>query len=136
MAKKEDNRDIFDKIADYVAPAAGAALGGVAGRKLASKRTFKGDWAYKGHRAKPTKDLSDGLRKQADHIDYGGARVTRRGVDVSSEHSGKFRKQARQVDRMRAENVAITGAGAVGGAAVGYGAKEGLEPYEIRKRRK
>lgn len=35
--KKEDNRDIYDKVADYLAPAAGAVLGGVAGRRLLGK---------------------------------------------------------------------------------------------------
>lgn len=38
MSKKpEDNRDVFDKIADYAVPAAGTVLGGVAGRKLFGK---------------------------------------------------------------------------------------------------
>lgn len=34
---KEDSRDIYDKVADYLAPVAGAAIGGVAGRKLLGK---------------------------------------------------------------------------------------------------
>lgn len=139
MAKeKEDNRDVFDKILDYVAPAAGAVVGGVAGRKIASKRKFRGDWAYKGHSAEPTRDLSDGLRRQAWQLDHGGSRIKQGDKDVTKEWSAKYKDQARRVDRMRAENAALPWAGAAAGSGFGYGAKEGASPYEveIRKRRK
>ena len=127
MAKSDVRSSIEQAIDDWGAPVVGALAGAAIGKKITGKRKFKGDWAYKGHSAEPSRELSRGLRQQADHIDHGGARVTRGGEDVSFEWSSKFRDQARRVDRMlRSNSLIVAGSGAAGASGSNF-IKDGMK---------
>lgn len=112
--KQEDNRDVFDKVADYMAPAVGAVIGGVVGRKIGRKAT----------RSASTERERARIGRRLENDDW---------IDDAAGEALQNRawKLDRQIRANRAGTSRLTAAGASVGAGSGYVAGQ-----EAKKRRK
>ena len=117
MAKdKEDNRDIFDKIADYAPAAGGAVVGGMVGRKIAGR-------AGKKHRERyqETRRNQDEIQDAYDSAPPGYWDSRASGNPLSPGEVSRIRRISSSAnDRNAAVKRIGTFAGAAAGGATGH----------------
>ena len=125
MPKKEDNRDIFDKIMDdYAAPVVGGLVGSIAARKLSKRLTDK-NLRRSERELRDYERIDDSVNSSPGAWRDNGTTpdISRQQVSDARRRFGKFR------DGASAGKAIATVAGGAAGAAMG-GA------YSESKRRK
>ncbi len=125
MAKKEDNRDVFDKALDYAPAVGGAVVGGVLGRKIAGKMGSKHRRSY-GETKRNQDQITD------EYNSYPSSTWDRQAIDPRPS-SGEVSRVRRVFGFSKDKNAAAKMIGTVAGGAAGA-AMGGA--YSESKRRK
>lgn len=128
--KKEDNRDIYDKVAEYLAPVAGAVVGGGVGKRIAKSAGKKGSKTFSRDPFIDSVNARSNYKSAAEMRDL----RSQASPGLRDYYDDRIKYYRSRGDMHRNRVLANNGLAAVGGAAGAGGGYVATE--EVRKRRK